>query len=232
MQFAGGTGLAAFVCAAIASAFVVQSRSLLIRPMKSLLRALSLSVLIASTASAQLFDNSLGETLIRRSGGFTIGQAVTTTQNHTLGRFGFYGNSLTGGSFKFFIFDGSNTNLLYSGIRTIAASTTQGLEMSDPFSLSLAAGTTYNLGILGDVNTTFDFYISNPQIITTQNGITNNSGNLNYGNFANPAYVGPGFISTSIRLEGPVNVVPEPSTYALMGAGLLGLGFVAKRRKA
>jgi len=28
-----------------------------------------------------------------------------------------------------------------------------------------------------------------------------------------------------------LNTVPEPSTYALMGAGLLAIGFVSRRRK-
>jgi len=34
-----------------------------------------------------------------------------------------------------------------------------------------------------------------------------------------------------ILLDGRVNVVPEPSTYALMAAGLLGLGGVVRRRR-
>jgi hypothetical protein len=34
-----------------------------------------------------------------------------------------------------------------------------------------------------------------------------------------------------ILLDGRLNVVPEPSTYALMATGLLGLGGVVRRRR-
>jgi hypothetical protein len=38
--------------------------------------------------------------------------------------------------------------------------------------------------------------------------------------------------ATDFAVAGPVSTVPEPSTYALMGTGLLGLAVAARRRRS
>lgn len=85
---------------------------------------------------------------------------------------------------------------------TFNAATGKGLLTTGEMNLTTAAATS----LLGAFGYTSSFYI-------------NIAKGTNFGNLA-------------IDVTGPVVAVPEPSTYALMGLGLMGIGFAARRRSA
>ena len=78
-----------------------------------------------------------------------------------------------------------------------------------------------NLANMGWINYSFLFTAdSNSETLTFTSTTTGNSGNSTY-----PTAFGPALDNVTIA------AVPEPSTWAMMLLGFLGLGFVASRRK-
>jgi len=120
-------------------------------------RGLSLIFLAATTQEAQsqtaTFDFQAGvEASTSRSADSGPGQPVTVSQNVSLRSFSFYTNMPLGGTAKFMIFDGSNSNLLTSTTVALAASSTRSWVNSGSISYTLVSGSTYNFGIIADNN--------------------------------------------------------------------------------
>lgn len=90
---------------------------------------------------------------------------------------------------------------------------------------------------LGTYDRTFDMLNAasyNAAFITANGGTTATAFSaLTAGMFANKSYFN---LHTNLypggEIRGFLQVVPEPSTYALMAAGLIGLGVVSRRRRA
>jgi len=88
--------------------------------MKRLFTALSLVVVLGSASQAQvIWDSGPGpSTTLRPQSGQFAGQEFFVGANQLLTQFGFYGHTLSGGVFKFFVADAAN-NVIHSGIVTL-----------------------------------------------------------------------------------------------------------------
>jgi len=80
-------------------------------------------------------------------------------------------------------------------------------------------------GLLGTLH---DFF-GNPIVIDGLWGLSNGSGAGN-GGFANSVYFTAGIGGENDGLFGSITATPEPSTLAMFGFGLLGLGFMMRKR--
>lgn len=105
-------------------------------------------------------------------------------------------------------------------------------SVSGPVELVLATVASAN----GDLIAATDSFanIAIPSMLSFMNGMLPIT--LTVLGFAGDAFADPSPLTTiyrgSITVDVPVAAIPEPETYALMLAGLAGLGCVARRRKA
>ncbi len=193
--------------------------------MKTCILSVVALALSATAYGGVLLDTGPGNGTTSRGSSNGPGQGVAVGADTTLTQFGFYMDTPGGGNLNFMIWDGTNSNLLFS--QTVAASTTNtiGLVLSDPFSFNLTAGNTYYFGVVSDTAENVDYFF--PTINSTQNSLSLVNPNTNYTGFANPTFQNSAGATIALQLVG--DQVPEPSTVALMGAGLIGV--FAGRRK-
>ena len=111
------------------------------------LAAVTTSVLLASSAQAQLFSTGIGNGSTSRDASSGPAQSILVANNTTISGFGFWMGNSTAQSLKFFIFDGG-TNVFEQSksVGTFASGT---LTKTDPFSFLLQAGRTYTFGEIG-----------------------------------------------------------------------------------
>jgi len=195
---------------------------------------LALAVLLGATVAqaGAIFDTGIGDSTTFRDANFGPGQGIVVGTDTTITQFGFYGNAPSGANVKFMIWDGTNSNLLFSQTDAIGASASTSLILSDPLSFDLAAGSTYYFGFIADnlLNVTF----SSPSTPISQNGLTAvDTGNSNYQEFDAPSFAGYAAALISLQLVGETgSSVPEPGSAALLGLGFVGLLGAAWRRKS
>jgi hypothetical protein len=137
-----------------------------------------------------------------------------------------------GGDIKYMIWDDTDTNLLFSDIVAVGASGTTSYVLSNPFSFTLNAGSTYFFGVIGDNNLNIDFIF--PPTTVTQNGLTTlDTGNTNYLTFASPTPTDGGGVTFTLQLFGDQgSAVPEPSTWMLVSGGVGLIAFFRRKRAA
>jgi hypothetical protein len=198
-----------------------------------LLVATGLGASLGLQADPILLDSgTLNGTASRSAGsGFATGISVTTTTNLTqialnLGMPG-------GGNIKYMIWDGTNTNLLFSQTVAVGASATTSYVLSNPFSFSLTAGSTYYIGAIADGSLNYGYIF--PATTVTQNGLTSlSSGSTNYLNFASPTF-NPGTVAITLPIQlfgtqgtgggggGGGGQTPEPATLLPVAFGVVAL---------
>lgn len=181
-----------------------------------------------SAMASTVFDLSPTNGTTYRGSDYGPGQGVIVGTTTTITDMAFYLNMPSGGDLKFMIWDGSNSNLLFSSVLNgVAASGTQTWVASDPFSFTLQGGDEYWFGIIADNDVDIGYIY--PPVAYSANGLTaDTNGNSNYTSFANPASYGYAFAEIGLQLDN--TPTPEPSSFLLLGSGLLGLAGVLRRR--
>lgn len=172
----------------------------------------------------------------------TYGQGVAVGENTTLHQIGIWIGSPAGGTAEFQIWDGSNSTLLYSQTKYIAAASGTELILSDPFSFELSAGNTYYFDVIGPYSRFGDQELGFVPGTTaaTQNHLTPVWPNSVYLAASQPSGFaqGNGF-TLPIELIGTQQVghlrgdasdpaVPEPGTIGLAAFGCMALAAIRR----
>jgi hypothetical protein len=196
----------------------------------ALLTAALILLFAGSAMGAVIFDLSPTNYTTFRSADGGLGQGVDVNTTTAITDMAFYLNMPYGGDLKFMIWDGGNSNLLFSSVLSgVTPSDAKTWVSSNPFSFTLQAGAEYFFGIIADNNVDVGFIY--PMVSYSANGLTaDNTGNSNYSTFANPAYYDRGGAEIGLQLTGEPVSTPEPGSIFLLGGGLLGLAGVLRRK--
>lgn len=186
---------------------------------------------LAQVSQAQLLNTGLGDFNTSRESSDGPGQRVSVASNTTIGSFGFWIGTTGTVDMKFMIWDNSGANLLFSQVKTFTDVVNNSLRMTDAISFNLLAGQTYIFAIIGNGENRVSAFL-NPTPFS-QNGLTIVNPNSNFGPYNSPTYLGDAGATIALRINGVnTNVVPEPSTYAMMTAGLLAVFAVSRRKRS
>ncbi|MBC7564539.1 MAG: PEP-CTERM sorting domain-containing protein [Gemmatimonadaceae bacterium] len=157
-----------------------------------------------------------------------LAQGIAVSANTTITGFSFWITS-PAQNLKFFIFDrGTNTKIYESqkSVGIIASGTSGG---TDPFSLLLVGGKSYDFGIVDATSTTTRSL--SPAATLTQNWLSLDGGFAVCDGYTNPSFsYRISYISRALRIDSNLTQVPEPSTYVMFGTGLFGVFGLARRR--
>src|SRR5215469_4338088 len=108
-----------------------------------------LAILCVSTAAFAdniVFDLSPTNGTTSRGAGDGTGQGVSVQTTQTLSDVEFFLDSPNGGNFKYFIYDSTNTDLLF--LTTFHVNPISQMQwVSAPVNFTLQAGNTYNFGV-------------------------------------------------------------------------------------
>jgi len=189
-----------------------------------------------SVGDAQVFVTSIEITLNSNlffdtspaAPGFIIDQDVATTNAGGTGFIGFSasGGTLDGGTLVALSFADFNPGETYTHVGDVDENQTL-LSCGGLSGGALAVCLVTNIARVADGSLVSGSEFSGSSVKVALGGP----------NVANPVVLSASFIndggnSATATWTGTVEVVPEPSTYALMGAGLLGLSGYARRRRA
>lgn len=183
---------------------------------------------LATTAFADniVFDLSPTNGTTSRGPGDGTGQGVSVQTTQTLSDVEFFLDSPSGGNFKYFIYDSTNTNLLF--LTTFHVNPISQMQwVAAPVNFTLDAGNTYYFGVISDSNADYGYIF--PPIDYSNNGLTAiTTGNSNYSGYGVPVFSGNGSAEIGLRLS-EANV-PEPGSMVLLGTGVVGLAGVLRRK--
>ena len=171
----------------------------------------------------------------RDPGDIGFGQGVFVTTTTELTQMAMFLEAPNGGTLKYMIWDGSNTNLLLSDIVSVSASIAPEWILSDPLSLTLNSDSTYYFGAIQDDTTQIFAPFFTMSTSMTQNGLTTlTTGNSNYADFITPIFTAFGGASFPLQLFGTQEtsgtLVPEPSALMFLACGSIAIAW--RRRRA
>ena len=168
----------------------------------------------------------------------TYGQGVYVGTDTTLTQIGIWVASPAAGSADFQIWDGSNTDLLFSETQSVAAGIPLSVLLSTPFSFDLGAGQTYYFDVFGPYGIskgpgdpsggqTLGFIAGTGA--PSQNNLTPIWPNSVYLGPSDPGGIGGSSFTLPLELIGsqtPIDAgppsdppTPEPATFVLMALG-------------